>query len=160
MRLPTNYQDDVLDTTANTKRIYDIKNKSDNSTYKADVYLSDKTTYTQRGTSFGSADLNRITAFINMLCTKRTYQVASSLWTANTDSATNTKYPYKATVVTNDFDDDSTPVWQMGGMGDLPTEAEDDAIETVAAAIFTSTGVTLYAEGEVTVTLNLEVMGV
>ena len=160
MRLPTNYKDDVLDTTQNTKRIYDIKKRSDNSVVQQDIYLVDKTAYTQNGDSFGSADLNQICAFINLLCTKRTYQVASSLWTANTDSATNTKYPYKATVVTNDFDDDSTPTWQMGGLGDLPTEAEDDAIETVAEAIFTSTGVTLYAEGEVTVTLNLEVMGV
>lgn len=160
MSLPTDYQDDVLDTTQNIRRIYNIKRRSDNTPVAEGVYLEDITAYIQNGSSFASADVNRICAFINLLCTKRVYQVPSSLWVANTDASTNTKYPYKATVVTEDFTDDSTPVWQMGGLGDLPTEAEDDAIETVAEAIFASTGVTLYAEGNVTVTLNLEVMGV
>ena len=160
MRLPTNYQDDVLDTTQNTRRIYDLLNKADGSTFQANVYLDDKTVYTQNGSTFGATDINRICAFINLLCTKRTYSVPSNLWVANTDASTSARYPYKATVATTDFDNDSTPTWQMGGLGDLPTEAEDDAIETVAEAIFTSTGITLYAEGQVTVTLNLEVMGV
>ena len=67
MSLPINYQDDVLDTTQNTTRIYDIKRRSDNSVVAQDVYLEDKTAYNQRGSVFGATDLNNITGAVNGL---------------------------------------------------------------------------------------------
>lgn len=65
MSLPVNYQDDVLDTTQNTTRIYDIKKRSDNSVVAQDVYLVDKTAYNQRGTSFGATDINNTNQAVN-----------------------------------------------------------------------------------------------
>lgn len=65
MSLPTDYQDDVLDTTQNTTRIYDIKKRSDDSVVAQDVYLVDKTAYNQRGTSFGATDINNTNQAVN-----------------------------------------------------------------------------------------------
>lgn len=67
MSLPTNYQDDVLDTTQNTTRIYDIKRRSNNEVVAQDVYLVDKTAYNQQGTTFGATDINNITETLNDL---------------------------------------------------------------------------------------------
>lgn len=67
MSLPTTYQDDVLDTTQNDKRVYDIKSRADDSLVAGDVYLVDKTAYLQRGNSFGATDVNNITAQVNAL---------------------------------------------------------------------------------------------
>lgn len=67
MSLPTNYQDDVLDTTQNTTRIYDIKRRSNNEVVAQDVYLVDKTAYNQHGTTFGATDINNITEALNDL---------------------------------------------------------------------------------------------
>lgn len=65
MSLPVDYQDDALDTTQNTTRIYDIKKRSDNSVVAQDVYLVDKTAYSQRGTSFGATDINNTNQAVN-----------------------------------------------------------------------------------------------
>ena len=67
MSLPTNYKDDILDTSQNTKRIYDIKRRSDDGVVAQDVYLVDKTAYNQRGNSFGATDVNNITSAVNGL---------------------------------------------------------------------------------------------
>lgn len=65
MSLPTNYQDDVLDATQNTTRIYDIKKRSNNEVVAQDVYLVDKTAYNQQGTTFGATDINNTNQAIN-----------------------------------------------------------------------------------------------
>lgn len=67
MSLPTTYQDDIIDTSQTTKRVYNIKSASDDSTVESGVYLEDVTPYTQRGTSFGATDLNNITTAVNGL---------------------------------------------------------------------------------------------
>lgn len=65
MSLPTNYQDDILDTTQNTTRIYDIKKRSNDEVVAQDVYLVDKTAYNQRGTTFGATDINNTNEAVN-----------------------------------------------------------------------------------------------
>lgn len=65
MSLPTNYQDDVLDTTQNTTRIYDIKKRSNDEVVAQDVYLVDKTAYNQHGTTFGATDINNTNEAVN-----------------------------------------------------------------------------------------------
>lgn len=67
MSLPTNYQDDIIDTSQTTKRLYNIKNASNNSSVASNVYLEDITPYSQRGTSFGASDVNNITSAVNGL---------------------------------------------------------------------------------------------
>lgn len=65
MSLPVNYQDDILDTTQNTTRVYDIKKRSNNEVVAQDVYLVDKTAYNQHGTSFGATDINNTNQAVN-----------------------------------------------------------------------------------------------
>lgn len=88
-----------------------------------------------------------------------TFNVASTAWVANPDSTTSSTYPYVATISTTYFTNDSQPIWQMNGVGTLPTSTEREAINLVLDAIFTSTGVTLYATDQPTVDLVLETGG-
>lgn len=88
-----------------------------------------------------------------------TFNVASTAWVANSDSTTSSTYPYVATISTTYFTNDSQPIWQMNGVGTLPTDTEREAINLVMEAIFTSTGVTLYATDQPTVNLVLETGG-
>ena len=67
MSFPTSYQEVIIVTSQPTKRVFNIKSASDDSTVERGVYLEDVTPYTQRGTSFGATDLNNITGAINNL---------------------------------------------------------------------------------------------
>lgn len=58
--LKTNYKDDVLDTTQNTKRKYQMIDNGDGT-----VSFEDVTEYLQQGDSFGADDVNAITDAIN-----------------------------------------------------------------------------------------------
>ena len=58
--LRTDYQDDILDTSVNLRRKYQITENADET-----VSFEDVTTYTQQGDVIDAADLNAITAQIN-----------------------------------------------------------------------------------------------
>lgn len=58
--LKTDYKDDVLDASVNTKRKWIITENGDGT-----VTIEDATTYSQTGDIFGSADLNAITLAVN-----------------------------------------------------------------------------------------------
>ena len=60
--LRTNYKDDILDTSQNTKRKYDLIENQDG-TYS----LDDETVYTQEGDSFGASDINATNTAVNTL---------------------------------------------------------------------------------------------
>lgn len=62
IQLPTNYVDDILDTSKNTKRKYRRTANSDG-TYS----YTDVTEYTQQGSQFGAGDVNLISQVINQL---------------------------------------------------------------------------------------------
>lgn len=64
MSLPTNYQDDLLDTSQNTTRIYDLVNAS-GSVVQSNVHLVDKTVYTQKGTELSANDINNANNVVN-----------------------------------------------------------------------------------------------
>ena len=89
-----------------------------------------------------------------------TFTIETTDWGANSDVSTSTDYPYVATVTTAYYSDDSTPTWQMNGVGDIPTATERTSIDMVLEALFDDNGVTLYATDEPTVDLVLEVKGV
>lgn len=67
--LPTNFQDDQLNTATNTHRRYAIKKHSDNTTLSnaGDVYLQEITSYTQNGTELSATVLNEICTLLNGL---------------------------------------------------------------------------------------------
>ena len=60
--LKTNYVDDVLDTSVNVKRKYNMIQNADGT-----VSFDDVTTYTQNGDSFGAKDINDTNAAVNEL---------------------------------------------------------------------------------------------
>lgn len=60
--LKTNYKDDVLNTSKNTKRKYNTIQNSDGT-----ISLEDVTEYMQNGDDFGAADINATNAKVNMV---------------------------------------------------------------------------------------------
>ena len=70
--LKTNYKDDVLDTSKNTKRKYNMINNPDGT-----VSLEDVTSYTQVGDKFGAGDINGTNTEINALNTSLTQKISS-----------------------------------------------------------------------------------
>lgn len=62
MSLKENYVDDILNTSKNTKRKYNMITNADGT-----VSFEDVTEYSQNGDNFGSADVNAITKAINEL---------------------------------------------------------------------------------------------
>lgn len=89
----------------------------------------------------------------------RTKTIQSTDWVANTDTATNTDYPFIYTFTDTNYDANSHPSWQMNGVGNIPTAAERDEIEKVKEIFFTDSTHTLYAEEKPSVTLVLEIIG-
>ena len=78
----------------------------------------------------------------------------------NTDTSTNTTYPYIYEIESSLYSDDSVPLWDMmGPTAELPTEAERDIINTIWECTFTSTKITLWANELPTVDLRLRVKG-
>lgn len=62
MALRTDYKDDILDTSVNEKRKYNLITNSDGT-----VSLEDVTEYLQVGDSFGGSDINRTNEEINRI---------------------------------------------------------------------------------------------
>ena len=120
--------------------------------------------YDNTGSGLASMTVqNAITELKNMVDNTdliyQSFNVATTAWVANTDSSTNMDYPYIATIITDLYDDNDFPVWQLTGAGDVPTTAERVEIAKVIEAVFTSAGITLYANALVTSALVLQVAG-
>jgi hypothetical protein len=64
--LRTDYQDDVLDASENTARVYDLVDSNGN-VVLAGVHLEDKTVYATEGDDYGAADINEQNGKINEL---------------------------------------------------------------------------------------------
>lgn len=62
MALKENYKDDILDTSQNVKRKYQMENNGDGT-----VSFTDVTEYTQQGDSFGASDMNATNSKVNAL---------------------------------------------------------------------------------------------
>lgn len=60
MALKENYKDDILDTSQNVKRKYQMENNGDGT-----VSFTDVTEYTQQGDSFGASDMNAVNSEVN-----------------------------------------------------------------------------------------------
>ena len=88
--------------------------------------------------------------------TTNTFSVPTTLWEQNQDAATSEDYPYVALIDTNIYSNSDTPQWQMNGMGDIPTATERESINMVLEAVFSSSGIILYAIDLPTENLTLE----
>lgn len=80
--LRTDYKDDVLDTTANTQRKYQMTTNEDGT-----VSFTDVTEYTQVGDSFGAADVNAMNEAVVELTGKMpTFTLNGTTLTITTNS--------------------------------------------------------------------------
>ena len=96
---------------------------------------------------------------VDQICTFQMFNIPASSWIPNTDSTTNSDYPYVSMIATDLYTDDDKPIWQMGGVGMIPTNIERNSIDMVLEAIFSGAGVILYATALPNVALTLEVKG-
>ena len=87
MALKTDYKDDVLDTSVNTKRKYNMIQNDDGT-----VSFEDATTYLQEGDSFGAQEINDL---VGRVLTFTNVSVATSKWR---ESGRGDDYLYKATI--------------------------------------------------------------
>lgn len=83
--LKTDYKDDVLDTSVNEKRKYNLIQNEDGT-----VSLEDATVYSQAGDTFGAADVNETNKTVNAL-----NKSLGGCWISFTDAEGNpTTEPY------------------------------------------------------------------
>ena len=115
MALKENYVDDILNTSKNTKRKYNMLQNGDGT-----VSFEDVTEYSQNGDNFGSADVNAITKAINELAKAGNYEEIiptlsdynSSVGTCIYASQISTEYaPWKA------FDNNVSTLGGCTGVG-------------------------------------------
>lgn len=76
--LKTDYKDDVLDTSKNTKRKYKMIQNADGT-----VSFEDVTVYKQEGDSFGGADINATNKFCNSLNQSKLSSIIGSMISAS-----------------------------------------------------------------------------
>lgn len=88
------------------------------------------------------------------------YSYKATRWSNNSDSTTSTDYPYIYEIQRSLFTDDSKPIWQAVGIGDIPTSTETQEASKIACAYFDDTGITLYATEQPNCDLVLQVKGV
>lgn len=86
----------------------------------------------------------------------------ASNWTANSDSATNTMYPYIYTISSALYTNSSRPVWNITGTSatGIPTAEEQEDIVFIEQAYFSTSGVTLYATSQPISNLTFNAKGV
>ena len=65
-QLKTDYKDQLLDSSANTKRVYNLVD-SDGNVVAENVSLEDVTVYSQSGDTFGATDINKTNEKVNQL---------------------------------------------------------------------------------------------
>lgn len=84
---------------------------------------------------------------VDSLNASLTATLTSANWTANSDSATNTLYPYIYTISSSLYSNDSRPVWDCVGTAStgIPTDTELEDIALIQQAYFSTSGVTIYA---------------
>lgn len=107
-----------------------------------------------------ASDISDLQSDLTDIQTVNSFNVATTDWVSNSDTATNTRYPYIAVITSTLYTNNSTPPWEMFGANGIPTDNEHDAIEMIEYANFSTSGVTLYATDQPTEALVLKVKGV
>ena len=159
--LPTNLVSDILDTSENTHRIYDILDENDN-VIEENVHLSEKTVYTQRGSEVTAEHLNEIGRQLN----SNTFTITTSGWVANTNTRNNETYTVMQEIATTiyantDADAQLDCVILSATADSVMTEAEkEDAYKLSSDVTIGATSITVYAEDATTNALRIRVKGV
>lgn len=87
------------------------------------------------------------------------YEISASSWVANSDSSTNTDYPYIYTVSASGMTATDVPICQLFGTGTVTTQAEMADIALVQEIVSGTDALTLYATGLPTNNLVLQTIG-
>ena len=87
------------------------------------------------------------------------YNITASSWVANSDSSTNTDYPYIYTVTVSGMTATDVPICQLFGTGTVTTQAEMADIALVQEIVSGTDTLTLYATGLPTNNLVLQTIG-
>ena len=90
---------------------------------------------------------------------KRTYTISAASWTTNSDSTTNTDYPYIYTVSVTGMTATDAPICQLFGASTVTTQAEMADIALVQEIVSGSGTLTLYATDAPTNNLTLQTIG-
>lgn len=93
------------------------------------------------------------------LSTEDTRTVEATDWASNTDSTTNTRFPYIATITTTDYPGNVPFTWHMNGAGILPTATEQESIDMIEECVISASDIKLYATDAPTVDLILAIVG-
>lgn len=88
-----------------------------------------------------------------------TYTISAASWTTNSDSTTNTDYPYIYTVSVTGMTATDVPICQLFGSGTVTTQAEMADIALVQEIVSGSGTLTLYATDAPTNNLTLQTIG-
>ena len=89
----------------------------------------------------------------------KTFSVLASNWVANADTTTSADYPYIYEISSTIYSANSIPIWDLTGAGTIPTSTERESIDMILEAVFSTSGVTLYATDEPASDLTLRVKG-
>ena len=98
LNLKTTYQDDVLDTTVNTQRKFNMIQNDDGT-----VSFEDVTTYLQVGDSFGALDINTITGAVNQATETASNAVSAASTAQSTASTAKTNAANAQTTANNAY---------------------------------------------------------
>ena len=90
---------------------------------------------------------------------KRTYTISAASWTTNSDSTTNTDYPYIYTVSVTGMTASDVPICQLFGASTVTTQDEMADIALVQEIVSGSGTLTLYATDAPTNNLTLQTIG-
>lgn len=144
MALKTDYKDDVLDTSVNMVRKFNLVDTEGNIVME-NVSLQDITEYSQTGDSFGAGDINQITKQVNDLAaqvlTFTSKTVATSAW----KSSSNEDFPYYADVTCSGVTTSYVPTVNFSlsdansGIFSTVCESRSDAVRIYASEKPTAT---------------------
>ena len=130
--------------------------------YDADQVDFDPTGLTYTDATDVQEAIGDIDGAIGTMNDPHTFNVASTDWVSNTDSSTNTAYPYVANITTAYYESGDTPLWEVFGANGIPTATERECIEMIQYADFgasSGTKIILYATDQPTVALVLKAKG-
>lgn len=163
--LPTNLVSDILDTSENTHRVYDILDESNN-VIEENVHLSEKTVYTQRGSEVTAEHMNEIGRQLNTVNTVNDFPITTTDWVANTNTRNNETYTVMQEITTHAFDNTSADATLDGFIisatsGEVMTTAEEeDSNKICKDCVKSANGFYVYATEVTTTELRLRVKGV
>ena len=133
MALKTDYKDDVLDTSVNTQRKYNMIQNDDGT-----VSFEDVTEYLQTGDSFGAQEINEL---VGRVLTVTNVSVATSAW----KSSSNEDFPYYADVTCSGVTTSYVPTVNFSlsdansGIFSTVCESRSDAVRIYASEKPTAT---------------------